>query len=267
MTVRYRLAGSNFRGIAVQPVAELLTTQLGCTRVVGASPPPAGDPVLANGTATIHVSANSGPGRITALVVAVDRFDAAPADLARRGVTATPRPDGTLSVVDPDGLVTVVRPDDTSSIGTREIGPHLHHVSITTDQLMRSSEFYERAFGLAVAYDYAEPDEPAKLRFLADPQFVNGGHEFLLELMGPPFLLREAAVFHRWGGACFDHYCFTTGEPVELHATCLAAGCRSSEEPVFVEGFDLTLSYLFGPDDVEIELMDPPGADTIALPS
>jgi catechol 2,3-dioxygenase-like lactoylglutathione lyase family enzyme len=160
----------------------------------------------------------------------------------------------------------VVRPEDGSSFGAREIGPHLHHVAITTDQLMRSSEFYERAFGLAVAYDYAGADEPAKLRFLADGQFVSGGHEFLLELMGPPFLDREAAAFDRWGGACFDHYCFTTGDPAELHAACLAAGCRSSEEPVFVEDFDLTLSYLFGPDDVEIELMDPPSADTIALP-
>lgn len=268
MKPRFRLSGLMVRHSNPLDVADLLVAQLGCSP---ADPTPGieiASTTVRNGTATVYLGALDGSRpAITAMVVSTDDLGAAERHFVACRATIISEHPNALVLVDPDGLeVVVIDSSDTTAPAERSNDrPHLHHVSITTEHLARSSNFYERVLGLVPVYDLGDGAE-VKLRFLADSEVQHGGHEYLLEIMGPPFLDREQAAVKRFGGPCFDHYCFTTDDPAELHGHCVRGQFRTSEDPEFIEEFDLTLSYLFGPDDIEIELMNRPDPKTLTYP-
>lgn len=146
-------------------------------------------------------------------------------------------------------------PEQNGAIPPAEL--RLHHVSFLTRDVRGAEAFYAEKLGLETVYRFVEEGLP-KLIFMADPFYEEGAHDFLLEIMGPPFLPREATIVDRLGGPCPDHLCYTAADVAGWFQGCLAAGFGRSEDPLYVPELDTELCYLFDPDGVEVEIMTPP---------
>ncbi len=214
----------------------------------------ASDAVVALGPATGQPKIDALLGRVDDAAVAAERLMAA--GIATRIVERGDNREVLLT--DADGLaIRLVELSDPSAdpAARGSNGLRLHHVSITTLDLPRSVAFYERHLGLRTVAAFPSKGAPS-LVLMGDSVFDPATQTFVLEIIGPPHQPREVAAIARLGGPCFDHFCATTDDVATAHGACLAAGCRTSEAPDYVEEMGISLSYLYLPDDVELELMD-----------
>jgi len=130
----------------------------------------------------------------------------------------------------------------------------LQHVDILADDWRRAQQFYEKHFGLKTIYEYVDEFGGA-FTFLVDPFFNFQSHNFMLEIIGPPFAEEREHDFHRKTGAGIDHLAYISDN---LHASwqkTLDSGAENMMDPY--DAYGATIAWIKDADGNDIELMTP----------
>ena len=129
------------------------------------------------------------------------------------------------------------------------------HVRLTVTDIARSRDFYDRVFGLPVAYELpADADDAMRERL----SFLFGGviYRFGDSLLGLRPVADDAFDEDRVG---LDHVCFALADRAELEAAVNVL----DEQQVAHDGIkDIGVGYILefrDPDNIALELMAPKG--------
>ena len=129
------------------------------------------------------------------------------------------------------------------------------HVRLTVTDIQRSRDFYERVFGLPVAYELPADADDAMRERLA---FLSGGviYRFGDSLLGLRPVATDAFDENRVG---LDHVCFALADRSELDAAVSVL----DEQQVPHDGVkDIGIGYILefrDPDNIALELFAPKG--------
>ena len=201
----------------------------------------------------------------------VEDADAAFAELKAKGLTVAWEPRDVILVrqcafYDPDGILIEVfhhldkdaplMPPDPNKKGELAF----HHLDLLTENWRRSQRFYEEHFGLKLVYEYIDKEDHAFV-FLVDPFFDFESHNFMIEIIGPPFEEQREHDFYRRVGVGIDHIAYITDDVVAAWRRTLDEGAQNFVDPYFDYG--VNIAWIRDPDGNDIEIMDPIPEDLV----
>jgi len=129
----------------------------------------------------------------------------------------------------------------------------LHHVNILTPDLRRSQRFYTEKLGMKTVIEALEDDGGAI--FLVDPTYDYKENDFMLEIVGPPYLEPREVVLLEQRGACLDHLCFIAEDLSGAWEDTVTRGANKVTDPIFYHGG--YLAWFVDPDGIDVEIMTP----------
>ena len=135
----------------------------------------------------------------------------------------------------------------------------LHHVNILTPDLRRSQRFYEQKLGMKTVVEALEDEGGAV--FLVDPSYDYKENDFMLEIVGPPYLEPREVTLLEQRGACLDHLCFIADDLSGAWEDAVVRGAKQVTEPILYHGG--YLAWFVDPDGVDVEIMTPFPEDMI----
>ena len=194
----------------------------------------------------------------------VDDLEAAYRQLKEGGVAVVEAPhevDGRkyCAFVDPDGVrLEVFQParDGAETLPTIDpsAGLRLHHIDLLSDDWQRSLRFYEDHFGLRSVLEYLD-DSGGAFLFLADAFFDSERHNFLLEIIGPPYDEEREHVFYAKYGTGLDHLAYVAEDVPARWKEALERGARNMVDPYQDYGIDI--AWVKDPGGNDVEIMNP----------
>ncbi len=201
----------------------------------------------------------------------VEDADAAFAELKAKGLRVAWEPRDMIVVrqcafYDPDGILVEVfhHLDEDMPLMPPDLSQPakfaFHHVDLLTEDWRRSQRFYKEHFGLKLVYEYLD-DEGKAFLFFIDPFFDLETHNFLIEIIGPPFDEEREHIFYERYGTGVDHTAYVVDDVVGAWKRTLERGAENFVDPYFAYG--VNIAWIRDPDGNDIEIMDPIPPDLI----
>ncbi len=130
----------------------------------------------------------------------------------------------------------------------------LHHLSIVTDDMVASENFYIEKLGMRRVAEYFNEGQGGFV-FLVDPLFDGKGHGFMLEIIGPPGLEEREEVLLKKRGPLFDHLCYTAEDVTGAWQAAMDNGAENFIKPYKEYGGEI--AWVRDADGNDIEIMSP----------
>jgi catechol 2,3-dioxygenase-like lactoylglutathione lyase family enzyme len=149
-------------------------------------------------------------------------------------------------------------PDKTTSHHPNDL--RLHHISLLTPDLRRAQRFYTEKLGMRTVFEWLEDD--GGFVFLVDPTYDLKENDFMLEIIGPPYLEPREEVLLNKRGACFDHIAFIADDLSGAWQDLLKRGAKKVADPV--SGYSVGyMAWIADPDGIDVEIMSPIPANIV----
>jgi len=127
-----------------------------------------------------------------------------------------------------------------------------HHIDLLTEDWRPVRAFYEEHFGMKTVFEF-EDDQDGAFFFLVDPFFDFESHNFMLEIIGPPFGEEREKDFYQRLGTGIDHLAYVTDDVPGALRRSLERGAKPFVDLYTYLGADIV--WIRDPDDNDIEIM------------